>query len=140
MNDVVHRTVSLDASPAEAWLLLTDPTEVAAWLGTPTEVGGQLGLVEPDGTTRRLIIDELDPGRRVGFTWWPAADPEAASHVTLTLTADGDRTSLTVEETPVARAGGGRCSIADAGVAWDERLVDLELRCLAGTGAILVTA
>ena len=136
MNDVmVHRSVTLDASPEEAWLLLTDPIEVAAWLGTPTEVGGQLGLTEPDGTTRRLVVDEVAPGRRVGFTWWPSADPDAATHVTLTLTADGDGTTLTVEEVLVARAGGGRCWIADAGAAWDRRLVDLELACLAGTGA-----
>jgi uncharacterized protein YndB with AHSA1/START domain len=140
MNDVtVQRSVVLDVSPEEAWLLITDPTELAAWLGAPTEAGGHLALTELDGTTRRLVVDEVDPGHRLGFTWWPAADPDAASHVTLTVTADGDRTTLTVEETPVARAGGGQCSIVDAGAAWDERLVDLELRCLAGTGALAAT-
>lgn len=136
MNDaLVHRSITLDASLEEAWLFLTDPTELAAWLGTPTEVGGQPGLIELDGTTRRLVPGEVDAGRRISFTWWPATDPEAASQVTLTLTAEGDRTTLTVEEAPGARAGGGRCSIADVGAAWDGRLVDLELACLAGTGA-----
>jgi uncharacterized protein YndB with AHSA1/START domain len=52
----VTRTVVLDAPAEEVWDALTDPARVEEWF---TE----------DGEERALAIEEVEPGRRVGYSW-----------------------------------------------------------------------
>jgi uncharacterized protein YndB with AHSA1/START domain len=109
----VTRDIVLDVDIAEAWELLTDPDELATWLGTPT--GSD--LVEPDGTVRHTSVADVVEGTRIGFFWW--SDEEPVSRVEFELFEEDGATRLTVTETVKA-------SVAR----WDGRLLDLELRCL----------
>ncbi len=139
VEQVVRRTVELEASVEDVWALLTEPEGLAGWLGEEVELvpePGTPGRVRPTGGARhRLVVDEVEPGRRFGFTWWPVERPTDASRVTFTLDftldADGPRTRLTVVEVPVVRAGGRPCALGLDGDVWADRLLGLELTVLA---------
>ena len=108
----VTREVVLDCSTDEAWELLTDREELASWLGRPVDF-------------------ELDvvPGERVGFVWSDGGrEPTAVEFV---LQEHDGRARLTVTETLPARASvAGGIRRLPLGANWDDRLLDLELRCL----------
>ena len=110
------REVLLDCSTAEAWELLTDREELAAWLGRPADF--ELDIV---------------PGERVSFVWSDGArEPTEVEFVLKEV--DGGRARLTVTETLPARAAvAGGIRRLPIGVDWDDRLLDLELRCLTRT-------
>jgi uncharacterized protein YndB with AHSA1/START domain len=71
--DPVVRQVRIDATPAVVWDALTDPRELAAWLGANADIdlrlGGAVRFRWPDGTERRGLVIELDPPRRLAFRW-----------------------------------------------------------------------
>src|SRR4051812_7267613 len=127
----VEREVVLDTSPEEAWHLLTDPDELAAWLGTPLRLdlrpGGAAAYVEPDGTARHAVIEQVREGERLSFVWWQA-DEGVASEVVFELTPVEHGTKVAVTETRASAAGGSvRLRL---GAMWDDRLFDLERHCL----------
>ena len=136
----IERTVHLDATPDDAWQLLTDPTELAGWLVEPVDLAlmpGRGGRLVVDGDERRVVVDTVDEARLLRFTWWSDADPAAASTVTFTLDADEDGSRLTVVEAPVppVSAAGPVCHVLDATAAaggpddpWTRALLALEVR------------
>ena len=160
MERTVRREVVLDTTAEELWTLLTDPAELGGWLGDEVQLdptpGGAASVLAGDGTVRHGRVVEAEAGRRLGFTWWPADDERVASTVRFTIDQEGERTRLTVVETlpePSAslRTGAGRkgsgrngaakaCSLADAGAAWDDRLLGLEVRMLARATPVLALA
>src|SRR5438445_5629472 len=108
----VTREVMLDCSTDEAWELLTDHEELAAWLGRPIDF--DLDVVA---------------GERVRFVWSDGG--REPTEVEFVLRDDDGRTRLTVTETPRARASvTGGIRRFPIGANWDDRLLDLELRCL----------
>ena len=102
----VTREITVDADLDEVWRFLTDPDELAGWVGDDV----------------RTADVRFGTGR-VSWTWAPDG---VESAVELTVVEDDGRTTVRVTE---RRAGGAsaRCSIGDA---WDERLFGLEVRCL----------
>jgi len=144
MERTVTREVVLDTTADELWTLLTDPTELGDWLGDevrfdPTP-GGAASVVD-GGTVRHGRVLEAERGRRLGFTWWPADDETAASTVSFTLAEEEGRTRLTVVETIPAPQGTAKaCSLVDAGAAWDDRLLGLEVRLLTRPAPVLALA
>ena len=128
------RDVVLPLPTAEAWELLTDPDELATWLGDVARLdvapGGAVTLVEPDGTVRTLVVDEVEAGRHIGFTWW-TGDDGPASRVEITVDEAEGGARVTVTETLPARASvAGGVRRLPIGAGWDGRLVDLELRAM----------
>jgi uncharacterized protein YndB with AHSA1/START domain len=125
--DAVERQVTLPTDLEEAWALLTRPDDLAAWLGADVVLDptpGAAGLVvEHDGSTRRLVVEAVDPRRRIAWRWWSDDAPEEPSRVEITLApVDGGTAVHVVEEvvgaTPVAQAR--------ASEAWSHRLLHLE--------------
>ncbi|MEO7556342.1 MAG: SRPBCC domain-containing protein [Acidimicrobiales bacterium] len=134
------REVLLPVSCAEAWELLSEPDELARWLGAPRPFalrpGATTTLTEPDGTSKTLVFDDVRVGEHIGFTWWSDVDgPSTASHVELVVEAATGGSLVTVTET-AAPSASPRASVAGGvrrlpiGAGWDARLVDLELRAL----------
>lgn len=120
--ETVERTVSLPTDAAGVWELLTDPDELAAWLGDDVvlqPVPGASGRVlERDGTDRSLVIEEVHEGRLLSWRWWvDGDDPETASRVAITLSPTADGTLVRVTETQASAA---------TGEAWSHRLLHLE--------------
>ena len=108
----VTRDVLLDCSTEDAWELLTDREELAAWLGRPADF--ELELVE---------------GERVRFVWSDGG--REPTQVEFVLREEAGRARLTVTETPRERASvAGGIRRFPIGTNWDDRLLDLELRCL----------
>jgi len=106
-DSAVVREVSLDASPVEVWSALTEPDRLSAWLGGRVEIevrpGGRGTVTREDGVSRRLVVEAVEPGRRLAFRWWPFEEPGGGlpgpgSRVELTLEPRSDRTILTVRE------------------------------------------
>ncbi|HKW92245.1 MAG TPA: SRPBCC domain-containing protein, partial [Methylomirabilota bacterium] len=84
--DVVEREVMVPAPPAEVWPALIDSDEVSAWFGAEAEIdarpGGRGVFRWSDGTERPVLVEEVEPGRRLAFRWLPfqrTADGEVVS-------------------------------------------------------------
>lgn len=127
--DAIERRVTLPASVEEVWDLLTDPAELATWLGNEVELDAVPGapgtVVERDGTRRSLRVDEVDTGHRLAWHWWPQDDPcGAPSRVEITLEPSRDGTIVRVVEHLAASATPAERSVATE--AWSHRLLHLE--------------
>ena len=130
--DAVERHVTLPTDLDHAWELLTRPDEQAGWLGAEVDLDprpGEPGLVvDHDGTRRRLLVDDADPGRRLSWLWWVEGDEGSASTVEITLRPDLDGTLVTVVERPLVAGPGAALAQASARAldAWSHRLLQLE--------------
>lgn len=103
----VERSVELPAEPDEVWEALTDDELLAEWLGDGASLdptpGGGVSVSEDDGV-RRGVVEEVDEGRRLSFTWWPDGDPGAASRVSFDLVTVPAGTRVLVVERPLEPA------------------------------------
>ena len=96
-------------APEKVWRAWTDPQALARWFGPAAadtvrradldvRVGGRYRVVfgAPDGSEHEAsgVYTEVDPPRRLAFTWSRRGLPEAASRVTIDLRAIGAGTEL----------------------------------------------
>ena len=108
MDEPIRREIVVAATPDVVWDALTDPGELAAWLGANAEVdlrvGGAVRFRWPDGTERRGVVIDIDPPRRLAFRWrelrasssgFAVAD---ATVVAFTLGVEDDATRVIVTE------------------------------------------
>lgn len=103
----VTREITVDADLDEVWRFLSDPDELAGWVGDEV----------------RTADVHVGDG---GLTWtWAPDGVESTVELTLVEAEAG----TTVQVTERRPTGGARasCSIGDA---WDDRLFGLEVRCL----------
>src|SRR3954465_7236534 len=111
----VRREVVLPVEPERAWELITDPGELEGWLADDVELapadggerapgggGGVRGAWE-DGERREGVVEEVDEGRRIVFTWG-----EQPSRVIWTLDPVPEGTRFVVTERTVAPVVGPR--------------------------------
>ncbi|MGK2949483.1 MAG: SRPBCC family protein [Acidimicrobiales bacterium] len=127
--EIVERHVTLPTDLESAWALVTEPDDLAGWLGAEVELDPTPGaagqVVDHDGTRRALVVDEVAAGRRLSWRWWD--DDGVASHVEVTLTPGDAGTLVTVVERPLpSPAPVAQASSAAAGEAWSHRLLHLE--------------
>jgi uncharacterized protein YndB with AHSA1/START domain len=98
-GDLVHE-IRIDAPPEAVFPFFTDPELYARWKGRSAELEpapGGVYRVEIDGANVvRGEFVELDPPRRVVFTWgWEGGPlPPGSTTVEVELTADGEGTLL----------------------------------------------
>lgn len=122
MDDAIVE-VELDATPEDVWDALTTPDGLRPWMGDDAAVGDAPGdsIYMPDpagGRTRRGVLDEFSPQRRLGYTWWPETNPEEATRVTITLTPHTGGTRLTVVESIPAQPAASLSASACASWQW----------------------
>ncbi|MGI8750798.1 MAG: SRPBCC family protein [Acidimicrobiales bacterium] len=105
---MIERQLVLPVPAESLWDAITDPADVAAWFGSTVEwelrPGAPARFDGHDGSRRRGLVTEVQPGRRLSFRWWNDSDgPHTASEVTYDLDPDpdGDGTRLVVTERPV---------------------------------------
>ena len=102
----VTREITVDADLDEVWRYLSDPDELAGWVGDEVR-------------TADVRVGEA------GITWtWSPDGVESTVELTLVETEAGTTVQVTEK-----RASARACSIGDA---WDDRLFGLEVRCLLG--------
>jgi uncharacterized protein YndB with AHSA1/START domain len=105
------------AKPEVLWEALTNPAALAEWL-MPNNFRAELGatfefLTDPtpicgSGVTK-CEVTELDPNRRMSWSWLRDAGPNGKGHppmnVTWTLIPEGDGTRLVLEQTGLEGQG-----------------------------------
>ena len=105
----VRREVVLPVEPARAWELITDPEELEGWLADEVELapeeGGDVRVEWEDGERREGVVEEVDEGRRIVFTWG-----EEPSRVVWTLDPVPEGTRFVVTERTLAPVIGPRMS------------------------------
>lgn len=111
----VSRAIELPDPPGVVWPALVAPERLGDWLDAQVEMdprpGGAGRFDFESGEVREALVHEVEPERRLVFTWWPLEDGRRrtgeATTVTLTIEAHGAGSRVRVAETPVGlpRAG-----------------------------------
>ena len=98
---LVEREIVIDASPETVWEFLVDPEKATRWMGTSASFdlrpGGEYRVAVIPGNTARGEFVEIDPPRRLVFTWgWEPGSKSVVgpgeSTVEFTLVPEGDGT------------------------------------------------
>jgi uncharacterized protein YndB with AHSA1/START domain len=137
---MIRRRVELPGGPDRLWTELTDPESVADWMGTTVEweltPGAPARFTGDDGSRRVGLVEEVRPGERLRFRWWPEDDTGQVSEVTYDLEPHGDGTLLTVTERPTGSDHpAAPAHDAVAWTAWDGRALGLWASARVGAGA-----
>ena len=108
----LEREIRIEARPETVFEFFTDPEKMTRWKGRKAELeprpGGIYRVEINDQAIARGEYQEIDPPRRVVFTWgWEGEGspvPPGASTVEVELTPDGDGTivRLTHRDLPAA--------------------------------------
>ena len=117
-EDSIQETLVLDASLPKVWEALTSPDQMKIWydpaLGIEgkVEVGEEVVFVWQSGRSRIKIV-EKHPMERFAYRWVPAECVDApivdegTSLVTFHLSAEGDKTKLTLVESGLSKLAPG---------------------------------
>jgi uncharacterized protein YndB with AHSA1/START domain len=93
IKDVLYEGVGRD----EVWAALTEPERLEDWFANEVELdlrpGGEASFRWSNGEERHATVTEVDPERRLAFSW------EEDGEVEFTLADEADGTRLTVVET-----------------------------------------
>ena len=107
--DMVEREVMIPAPAGEVWPALTHSDEISAWFGAVAEIdarpGGRGVFRWPDGTERRVVVEAVEPARRLAFRWLPFQRTAAGEIVALPST----RVEITLDDV----AGGTRVRVVE---------------------------
>ena len=98
------KEVVLPVDRDEAWEAVSDERALEAWLAERVELdlrpGGDASFVLPDGQERGGMVEEVAPGERLTFWWWPRDAAAEGSRVTFELVPAVGGTRVRVTETP----------------------------------------
>jgi uncharacterized protein YndB with AHSA1/START domain len=107
----VEREITVPATPGEVWPAVTRSDEISAWFGAEAEIdarpGGRGTFRWPDGTARHVVVEDVEPARRLSFRWLPFERTAAGDIVTLPST----RVEITLDEV----ADGTRVRVVERG-------------------------
>jgi len=110
----VKAEIEIEATPERVFRSLTDPTELAAWWGSDDmyrthswtvdlRPGGKWSALARGADGSDMTIDgeylEVDPPRRLVYTWRPSWDDFVVTTVRYDLTPTATGTRLTVTHT-----------------------------------------
>lgn len=109
--------ILIESPVEEIWEALTTEDGLAPWFGPGTQVDAEPGgdVVTPDvvtGEPKRGVVTDVEHERRLSFTWWPEADPDRSSTVTIEIEPAGPQTVVHVTETVPLH------SLVEARAAW----------------------
>ena len=110
----VEKRVVYPVGREEVWAAITRPEELSRWFGMEVvsldlRPAGRIVFRDGGGTSRRALVEEVEPPCRFVFRWMPtpaggpARDP--GSRVDLLLEEVPEGTALTVVETPSLAVG-----------------------------------
>ena len=107
--DAVEREVTVPATPGEVWPAVTQSDEVSAWFGADAQLevrpGGRGVFRWPDGTERNVVVEDVEPPRRLSFRWLPFQRTAAGEIVIVPST----RVEILLDEVP----GGTRVRVVE---------------------------
>jgi len=116
----VEREITIPATPAEVWPVLTQSDEVSVWFGADVELdvrpGGRGVFRWSDGTERHAVVEAVEPEHRLSFRWLPfqhtagrdvEAIPSTRVEITLDEVAEGTRVRVVEQAAFAVRATAG---------------------------------
>ena len=126
--------MELPATAEEVWPCLSEVDALADWLGGELTLDGGLDgdghgveagatgtfVDGADGTVRHVLVDGVDPGRAVSWTWWTDDEDEPPSSVSIVLDpadAGGDAPAVRVVVVERQLVFSGPVAMAAAGAA-----------------------
>ena len=97
----IHREIVLDAPREEVWEALTDPERLEDWFANDVELdlrpGGGARFRWSNGEERHAVVEEVEEGRRLSYTWSDETGRE--THVGFTIEETDEGTRVVVTET-----------------------------------------
>ena len=108
---------AIKATPEKVYAAWTEPKTLKKWMSpsdamevavaeTDLKVGGKYRIVmrEPDGSEHKVggVYKELEPGRKIVFTWVWEGDAKTETLVTVELRKNGVGTELTLTHSKFA--------------------------------------
>jgi uncharacterized protein YndB with AHSA1/START domain len=110
--EAVEREVILPALREEVWRAVSQSEQVSAWFGADAQLelrpGGWGVFRWRDGTERSVLLEEVEPPRRLSFRWLPFQRTGAGEVVTL----PSSRVEISLDEVP----GGTRVRVVEGPV------------------------
>lgn len=103
----VTRELVLPAPPDEVWEELTDPQRLEEWFATEVELDldeGKGHFRWENGEERHAVVEEVEEGRRLAYTWSDEDGRETYVGFTIEEVESGTRVVVT-ETAPVAEWG-----------------------------------
>lgn len=102
----VRRERELPVPAEKAWELLRDDDGLRRWLADDIDLvvkPGESGTMRDGDERRSVVVEEVEPGRRVALRWWNDGDEESGGAVVdLTVEPSGDdRSRIVVTEVPL---------------------------------------
>ena len=100
--DAVTRSADIPADADDVWEALVN----GDWLGDEAELdpraGGE-GLILDGGELRHVVVEAVEPGRRLTYRWWPLTPDGVgrASRVEIAVEPEEQATRVIVTETPL---------------------------------------
>lgn len=108
---MIHE-IDLEADPDAVWQAITDPDELAGWMGGPVDLtvapGAVGSIVDDTGTRYEVLVTEVDERCRVAWHWWD--ERGELSSVEITIRQVGNATRVRVVEMPVGPVASGAAS------------------------------
>jgi uncharacterized protein YndB with AHSA1/START domain len=95
---------TLDGPPEEVWPIVSDPELLREWLDDDVELTLRVGApirTHGDAGGRVGVVDDVQVGRRLAFTWAPVAPatgPATTVELDLECHPDGTHTVLHIRE------------------------------------------
>ena len=122
--------IETGAPPSEAWRALTDPSRVAEWLTDASRVGKPgtpYRLDFGEGSVVEGVIVDVEPGRRLSYTWaWAAIEPRQETVVTWRIEPlDGGGSRVAIVHDGWTEAGADEASRNDHEGYWRGYVDDL---------------
>jgi uncharacterized protein YndB with AHSA1/START domain len=105
-SPTVRRDIDVPLDAADVWPLVGAGQGWTEWLVDEADLDvepGAEGTIVDDGERRHVHVDDVVPGERVAWTWWPAGRPADASRVELVVLPAGGRTIVRVTESRGSR-------------------------------------
>lgn len=131
MDDLtITRDIELDLAEDDLWGLVGNGAAWADWMTDTSDVEvvpGGSGEVVDDGVRREVRIDDVEPGHRVAYRWWPSGEPDAVSTVELVVVPRPNGSALRITETLRASTAAGTA----LDLRWEVRALALWSRAVA---------
>jgi uncharacterized protein YndB with AHSA1/START domain len=101
----IRREVDLTGTIDDVWPVVSDTEGLAEWLEGSLDVEGDEVMpgatgtfTETDGTVHHMLIDDVDEGRSVTWTWWTDDIDEPPSSVSIVIEPIDDVVRVVVVE------------------------------------------
>lgn len=138
LDGVISFERLIDATPDEAFALLTQPERLRRWMGVSAavdlRVGGDYRLTVAPGAIACGTFTEIDPGKRIVYTWgwFGSGDPDpGGSTIVVDIEPTGDKTLVRLTHSGLTPE-----QATNHAIGWDHFMDRLDVAASAGAAGL----